>query len=283
MILVDYSAISIGAVVLNRMGTEERLLRHLILNNLRSYNKKYRDKYGEMVLCMDHSSWRKDVFPYYKASRKKSRDESKLDWDEIFQTLNNISNEIKDFMPYRVLHVSGAEGDDCIATMVHRTQEFGKHEPVMIIAADKDYIQLQRYPNVKQWSTNTKKAVKGDPDVWLHESIIKGQAKDGIPNIKSPSDFYVNGEGRQKPISQKFLGEVLENGRQCFTAEECNRYDENKMLLDFQCIPAELQERINSEYENYDIPQMSGVLNYLIKSRCANLTQSLEDFIPKKV
>ena len=281
MILIDYSAISIGAVVLNRMGTEERLLRHLILNNIRSYNKKYRDKYGEMVLCMDHSSWRKQVFPYYKASRKKSRDASSLDWDEIFVTLNKISTEIKEFMPYRVLHVEGAEGDDCIASMAMRTQEFGKHEPVMIIAADKDYIQLQRYSNVKQWSTNTKKMVTGNPNQWLHEAIIKGQAKDGIPNIKSPADFYMTEGGRQKSITAKFIDESYDEKK--LTDEERARFLENQKLIDFRMIPEDLRERINNEYENYEIPQMSGVLNYLIKSRCANLTQHLEDFSPGKV
>lgn len=281
MILVDYSAISIGAVVLNRMGTEENLLRHLILNNLRSYNKKYREKYGEMVLCMDHSSWRKQVFPYYKASRKKSRDESKMDWDDIFQTLNKISNEIKFHMPYRVLHVEGAEGDDCIATMVERTQEFGKHELVMIIAADKDYIQLQRYPNVKQWSTNTKKTVTGNPNQWLHEAIIKGQAKDGIPNIKSPADFYMTEGGRQKAITAKFIDSALSINN--LTKEEQERYIENSKLIDFRNIPNDLQQRINEEYENYSLPPVSGVLNYFIRSRCANLVQNLEDFSPGKV
>jgi 5'-3' exonuclease len=281
MILVDYSAISIGAVVLNRMGTEENLLRHLILNNLRSYNKKYREKYGEMVLCMDHSSWRKQVFPYYKASRKKSRDESKMDWDDIFQTLNKISNEIKFHMPYRVLHVEGAEGDDCIATMVERTQEFGKHELIMIIAADKDYIQLQRYPNVKQWSTNTKKTVTGNPNQWLHEAIIKGQAKDGIPNIKSPADFYMTEGGRQKAITAKFIDSALSINN--LTKEEQERYIENSKLIDFRNIPNDLQQRINEEYENYSLPPVSGVLNYFIRSRCANLVQNLEDFSPGKV
>jgi 5'-3' exonuclease len=281
MILVDYSAISIGAVVLNRMGTEENLLRHLILNNLRSYNKKYRDKYGEMILCMDHSSWRKQVFPYYKASRKKSRDKSKMDWDDIFQTLNKISNEIKFHMPYRVLHVEGAEGDDCIATMVERTQEFGKHEPVMIIAADKDYIQLQRYSNVKQWSTNTKKMVTGNANQWLHEAVIRGQAKDGIPNIKSPSDFYMTEGGRQKAITAKFIDSALSINN--LTKEEQERYIENSKLIDFRNIPNDLQQRINEEYENYSLPPVSGVLNYFIRSRCANLVQNLEDFTPGKV
>ena len=48
-------------------------------------------------------------------------------------------------MPYQMLKVSGAEADDIIATLVESTQEFGQHEPVLIISGDKDFIQLQRY------------------------------------------------------------------------------------------------------------------------------------------
>lgn len=278
MILVDFSAISIGTVVASRQGVDENLLRHMILNSLRTHNKKYRDKYGEMVLCMDHSSWRRDAFEYYKAARKKKRQESSMDWGAIFETLNVITDEIKNFMPYRVLHLEGAEGDDCIATMAMRTQEFGKHEPVMIIAADKDYIQLQRYPNVKQWSTITKKAVKGNPEEWLHEAIVRGQAKDGIPNVKSPSDFFMTEGGRQKSITAKFIEESV--ATETLDDETLRRYEENRMLIDFREIPSDLRDRINNQYESYEIPSMGGVLNYLIKSRCANLTQHLEDFKP---
>lgn len=278
MILIDFSAISIGTVVANRQGVDEKLLRHMILNSLRMYNKKYRDKYGEMVLCMDHSSWRKDAFPYYKAARKKKREESSMDWGAIFEILNKITSEIKEFMPYRVLHVAGAEGDDCIATMAMRTQEFGLHEPVMIIAADKDYIQLQRFSNVKQFSTITKKMVKGDANEWLHEAIIRGQAKDGIPNIKSPSDFFMTEGGRQKSITAKFIDEA--HDETTLDSETARRYAENRMLIDFREIPQSLRDSINTEYESQTVPQMGGVLNYLIKSRCANLTQHLEDFKP---
>ena len=182
MILVDYSAVSLGSFVSGHVGNDVNLLRHVILNSLRSYNLKHRKKYGEMVLCMDSSSWRKGVFEHYKFKRKEARAKDKHDWVEIFKTLNQISDEIKQFMPYRVLHVKGAEGDDCIASMVKRCQQFGQWEPCMIIAADKDYIQLQKYEGVKQWSTNTKKLVAGDPSQWLFESIAKGQAKDGVPN-----------------------------------------------------------------------------------------------------
>lgn len=267
-------------MVLNRLGTEERLLRHLILNNIRSYNKKYRDKYGEMILCMDHKSWRKDAFPHYKANRDTQRKESAIDWDDVWPRLNNIAEEVKSFLPYKVLHVPGAEGDDCIATMVKRTQQFGFEEPVMIIAADKDYIQLQKYPNVKQWSTVTKKMVKGDPEEWLWENVLKGQVKDGIPNIRMPADHLVNGTGKQKPITANFKLQAAELSG--LTTLEVDRLRENYTLMDFDQIPTEISDAIISDCENYDTPHVKGMMNYLIKKRCANLLDSINDFTPGK-
>ena len=279
MILVDYSAISIGTVVASHARTDENFLRHLILNNIRSINLKHRAKYGEMVLCMDHRSWRKDAFPNYKFKRgEKRKQDTKNDWTEIFAILNTLKEEFESYLPYRIVHVDGAEGDDVIATLTERTQEFGQFEDVMIIAADKDYIQLQRYPNVKQWSTITKKMVKGNPTEWLHEAIVRGQAKDGIPNVKSPSDFFMTEGGRQKSITAKFIEESV--ATETLDDETLRRYEENRMLIDFREIPSDLRDRINNQYESYEIPSMGGVLNYLIKSRCANLTQHLEDFKP---
>ena len=284
MILVDYSAVSIGAFVSGRVGADEKLLRHVILNNLRSYNLKHRSKYGEMILCMDSSSWRKDEFEWYKFRRKKSRDEDSTDWNnDIWPILNKISDEIKEYMPYRCIHVKGAEGDDCIAALTRRTQEFGKQEPVMIIASDKDYIQLQRYQNVKQWSTVTKKLVKADPHRWLVENIAKGQGKDGIPNIRTKDDFYTTEGGRQPPISKKLIDSILSEGPDKALDEHMlERWKQNEKILDFSQIPFMITSAILEEYDSYEIPPMRGVLNYLIKSGCGGLIDSINDFKPGK-
>ena len=50
--------------------------------------------------------------------KKTERGSSGLDWNLIFETLNNIRDEIRDNFPYKVLEVEGAEDDDCIATIV---------------------------------------------------------------------------------------------------------------------------------------------------------------------
>lgn len=92
MILLDFSGTmfrSISVDMKQNMGmkTDIEYLRHLILNSIRMYNRMFKDTYGEMIICFDYpgGSWRKDIFPYYKARRKKIRVDSGIDWTEIFQ------------------------------------------------------------------------------------------------------------------------------------------------------------------------------------------------------
>lgn len=174
MILIDFNGIAIGNVVVQRLSADENLIRHMILNSIRMYRQKFHKEYGEVVIVADGAgNWRKDAYPQYKASRKKSRDESSIDWDEMFRIINMVRDEIRDNFPYKVMHQYGCEADDVIAQIALETQEFGKHEPVMIVSADKDFIQLQKYDNIKQFSPMTKKYVKHDnPRLYMMEHIF---------------------------------------------------------------------------------------------------------------
>ena len=161
MIIVDYSQIALASIIVQRIDDPE-LIRHICLNTLRMYNKKYRDEYGQMVIACDGmNTWRRDYFPEYKANRKKGRDNDDThDWPTIFHTLHTVREEIKQNLPYKVIHIEGCEADDIIGTLVYRTQEFGQDEPVMIVSSDKDFIQLQKFKNVRQFSPMQKKLVK---------------------------------------------------------------------------------------------------------------------------
>jgi 5'-3' exonuclease len=126
---------------------EEDLLRHMILNSIRSYNMKFKDEYGEMIIaCDDRNFWRRDIFPYYKANRKKSREKSELNWTQIFDSLHKIRDELKAFFPYRVIQVDSAEADDIIGSLVMKYGD--TNEKILILSGDKDFVQLQRYNNV---------------------------------------------------------------------------------------------------------------------------------------
>jgi hypothetical protein len=283
MILLDYSQIALSNIIVQKLN-DEKMIRHMILNSIRMYNKKYRAEYGQMVICADGmNTWRKSFFPEYKAHRKKKRAEtdSTMDWNEVFRILNLVREELKDNFPYKVVHMEGAEADDIIGALVQNTQEFGNHEPVMIISSDKDFIQLHKYSNVKQFSPIQKKAVSDkNPRTYCFEHICRGDKGDGIPNILSPDNSFVD-EIRQSPMTQKKIAYWLENSdklQEVMTTEEFRNYQRNKKLIDLEEIPVDLSQTIINNFVEQKPAMRMKVLNYLIKNRLKNLVECAEEF-----
>ena len=286
MIIVDFNGIAISSIVTQKLEVQEDLIRHMILNSIRMYNKKYRAEFGQLVVACDSSTWRRDYFPEYKYKRRETRaedqaDESKMDWNEVFRILNMVLDEIRDNLPYKVVKVDKAEADDIIGTLVELTQEFGKHEPVMIISSDKDFVQLQKYSNVQQFSPMLKKEMKEkNPRNFLYEHIFKGDSGDGVPNVLSADNVFVKGE-RQKPVTAKKMEEWMsniENLQKVMDATTYRNFVRNKKLIDLSETPAELKEEIINTYENQTVAHKSRVLNYLIEKRCRMLIESVGDF-----
>ena len=277
MILLDYSQIALSNIIVQKMN-DEQMIRHMILNSIRMYNKKYRNDYGQMVICADGmNTWRKEFYPQYKASRKKGRDSSGLDWQEIFRVLNLVRDEIKENLPYKVLHMEGCEADDIIGALTYETQEFGKFEPVMIISSDKDFIQLQKFSNVKQYSPIQKKAVtEKHPRKYLFEHICRGDKGDGIPNILSPDNCFVD-EIRQTPLRQNLIDTWIDDAE--IMPEEIKRnFQRNTKLIDLNEIPQDIYNNIVNTYDGQKTAMKMKVLNYLIKKRCNNLIEVVEEF-----
>ena len=260
---------------------DENLVRHMVLNSLRMYRSRFYEEYGELVLCYDSKKyWRREYFPNYKSNRKKDREKSGLDWNLIFETLNNIRDEIRDNFPYKVLDVEGAEADDCIATVVdYISKTPTAFEKVLVLSGDKDFIQLQKHNFVKQFSPVLKKFVNGqDPHLYIREHILKGDRSDGIPNFLSADDTFVN-ELRQKPLAKKKIATWVDLDPSDFCTEEMLRnYQRNKTLIDLECIPSELKEKILISYLKPAIGERSKLLNYFIQKRLKTLTESIGEF-----
>lgn len=286
MILLDYSQVAISSILAFKSDIQKKsdndvkdLIRHVILSTIKSYKKKYGKQYGELVIACDgRNYWRKNVFQYYKAGRKKAREESDLDWDLIFTCLNEIREDLKLVFPYKVIRHEEAEADDVIAVLTESTQEFGKYEPVMIVSSDGDFKQLQKYDNVKQFNPMLKKQVTcSNPSAYLMEHIVKA-GDDGIPNILSPDDTFVTGT-RQKSVTAKRLEEFVKMGfLACKTEEERINFKRNKVLIDFSMIPEYIKDGILAEYEKKPTGDKNQVLNYLIKHRCRLLLNEVEEF-----
>lgn len=252
----------------------------MILNSIRMYRSKYKATYGEIVVCSDGgNNWRKQVYPQYKFKRATNREESKVDWKEIFRITNMVLDEIKDNFPYKVVHLDECEADDIIGVLVENTQEFGNNERVLIVSADKDFGQLQKYPNVAQYSPMKKKFIKEDnPRKQLLELILKGDQADGIPNVLSSDDSFTAGI-RQKPLRQKVIDQLFEDINS--QGEEVYRnYIRNKKLIDLSETPDRLREKIIYTYNNQDRwENRSKVMPYFISKRCRQLLEDIGEFI----
>ena len=277
MILVDMSQIMMASIMMQmhmskKSEPDEEMVRHMILNSLRMYRTRFLSEFGEMVLCYDSRHyWRRDYFPEYKHSRRKSRGTDDKNWDIIFNCLNTIKEEVKSNMPYNSIEVYGAEADDIIATLCSESSN-----EVMILSGDKDFIQLQKFPNVKQYSPITKKMINGmNPDDYLKEHVLKGDTSDGVPNVLSPDNTFVDGI-RQRPLSKKKIATMVEGD---FPNDEVKRnYQRNKKLIDLTCSPDELRSEILDTYKSAPVNDRSKILNYFIKQRLKTLTESIGEF-----
>ena len=280
MILIDLSQIMVASTMMS-MGKDQSevdidMVRHMILNSLRMYRSKYHPEYGELVLCCDgRHSWRKEHFPQYKAARKSNREADKRDWTQIFGCLDTIKSELKEFFPYKYLQIDTAEADDIIGVLARKAGT----EKVMIISGDKDFIQLQIYKNVKQYSPITKKLiVDKDPAKYLKEHIMKGDSSDGVPNILS-SDNCIVDKIRQKPLSKKKIESWIDQEPADFCNEEQLRnYHRNMKLIDLQFTPLDIVDQINQQFSEIPQGKRSGLLNYFIERKLNNLIQDIGEF-----
>jgi 5'-3' exonuclease len=283
MILCDYNQLAISCVMQHinsdpRAKIEDDLVRHVILNSLRSYIKQFKSQYGKVVVCCDSKKyWRREVFPFYKSHRKKNRDASSFDWVVIFDCLNKIRDELKENYIYPVLEIEGAEADDIIAVL---TARYSASESILILSSDKDFVQLQKYKNVNQYSSLLKRFIRtDDPHMFVKEHIIRGDRGDGIPNFLSPDNTFVAGE-RQKVINKKRLAEWITTSPDDFcTTESMKRgYKRNQMLVDLDYVPESIKDKIVEAFENAKPHSKMKFLDYLIENKLKSLIEIVDEF-----
>ena len=274
--LVDFSQIFIGSYMTASKFTsvDMDVIRPAVLNVLRIYRTKFVSEFGELILCCDdQKSWRKKIFPNYKASRKKTRAAAPIDWENLYECLNQLKEELIEWFPYKVLQVEYAEADDIIGILVNLVKD-----RTLILSSDKDFVQLHRF-NVRQYSPMQKKFVEGEPSEALHEKIIKGDVGDGVPNIMSDDNVFVDEGRRQKPITKKKVDAWFEIDPDMYCdAEMLRNYNRNKMLVDLDEVPESIRINITKQFETTAVGDRKRLLTYFINHRLKNLTESLSEF-----
>lgn len=285
MLLMDLSQVLIATMMV-QLGNhatgdvDENMFRHMAINSIRANKVKFGPEFGELVICVDSKTyWRKDAFPYYKANRKESRKESDLNWPKIFDAIAKVTSELEEFMPYKVVRSTDAEADDIIGTACHKYGAMlGNENPILILSGDKDFVQLQTYSNVKQFSPAQKRWITHtNPDEYLKEHVIRGDRGDGIPNALSADSTFVMKE-RQKVLSKKRFGMLMERDPEIMTGDVERNIARNQLLIDLSLTPQAIKDDILKQLEAPNEKDRSKILPYFMATRLRHLVEHLSEF-----
>lgn len=288
MILVDNSQIVLSSIFSQYPNPETmvvgndpiNLIRHITLNTYRHIKDKFGEEYGDLVICQDSNNyWRKDIFPHYKANRKKAREDNQEYWDVIYDAMKTIRTEVAENMPYKNIKIDRCEADDIIGVLA---KHYHTKESVLIVSNDKDFQQLLYYPNVKLYSPHKKTMVEcEDPTMFLFEQIVRGDSSDGVPNILSDEDTFLVDTKRQKPITAKRLAEFLNtipsdvsSNKQDFTVQAFKR---NQQLIDLAMIPETYEQEILKKYSE-PLLNTHKMFNYFVEHKLTHLMKDLTSF-----
>jgi len=303
MILIDYSQMVVAAAFAFPKDFEKGkdaakmidLLRHTVLNTLLSDKQKHSKQFGDIVLAVDDREyWRRDYFPQYKGARKKNREESKTDWKSIFSIGTQLREEFAETFPYKVIQVPKCEGDDIIAvltkyvpTEVTEASMFPCDDvrpEILIKSSDGDFAQLHKYKGVRQWNPIMKKFVAKAGKHDLLEKCMSGDTGDGVPNIRTHDNFFMEEGGRQAPITAKIKAAAIaqvEAGEEVHFGDAAmdRNYSRNRNLIDFDCIPQDIIDAIHDKYITTEaVHDKSKIFNYLVKNRCKLLVEHIARF-----
>lgn len=287
MILVDNSQIVLSSIFSQYPNPEVmvendpiNLIRHITLNTYRYLKDKFGEEYGDLVICQDSNNyWRKDIFPLYKANRKKAQQNNQEYWDIIYGAMAKIRHEVAENMPYKNIKVDRCEADDIIGVIA---KKYHTTESILIVSNDKDFQQLLYYPNVKLYSPHKKSMVTcEDPTMFLFEQIVRGDSSDGVPNILSDPDTFLVETKRQKPITAKRISEFLNNITIDIASGKSNpiieAYKRNQQLIDLAMVPLEYEQKI-VECFNSDTLNTHKMFNYFVEHKLSHLMKDITSF-----
>lgn len=294
MILVDLNQVMISNLMVHihssnshhEVGSgatvvDESMVRHMVLNSLRTYNKKFGQEFGELVICIDDKQyWRREVYPHYKAHRRRDREKSDVDWQVLFDAMHMIRAELKEHMPYKVVQVPRAEADDIIgAVCIDRGSILNAGEKLLVLSGDKDFGQLLRYGNVYQYAPVQKKMIAIDnAERFLREHILLGDRGDGIPNFLSEDDTFVANK-RQRPLSRTKLAEWVTMNPSDFCDDAMLRgYRRNEQLIDLSHIPTDVRNSILTALDDAKPAPRSKMFSYFVEKRLRKLTEAIAEF-----
>ncbi len=114
---------------------------------------------------------------------------------------------------------------------------------------------------------------------WNH--ILRRDSGDGIPNVLSDDDTFIEEGKSQSPLRQQKIDTWIENAdnlKDHMDETTYRNFQRNKKFIDLTDIPEHLQQLIINTYDEQSLAPKMKVLNYLIKKRCNQLIEVVEEF-----
>jgi 5'-3' exonuclease len=259
---------------------------HMIFNSARMLYKKFYP--ANIVFIMDSSSWRKKIFPSYKAHRKiaalnqpidvqEDLKEALLAFDDFIQFLSKSANCV-------VLKKDTCEADDIIATWINRFPE----DEHIIVSSDSDFVQLVKhnvsvYDGIRDIHIQLNGIVDKDGDIrefkinpqgklkilnvnknfipehnWAEKALflkcVRGDAGDNIPAAypgareKKILECFNNRHDKSFSWVNFMTQTVVDHNKNQSTVAEL--YKRNVELIDLNQLPNEITTIINEEIDD---------------------------------
>lgn len=193
--------------------------------------------------CKQSDIWRTQIYGNYKSGRNEEKNEEaniksffKMVYDEdLFKTAG-----AKEILEYNHL-----EADDCIAISAKYMDRKYDDINIYIITSDHDYIQISKdnihLYDLKYKSLLDSKKYCGCPEQQLFYKIIMGDKSDNISpvfkkcGVKTAEKYYLNPELFKAALIKENVSD---------------KYDFNKVLIDFNNIPNNLLTEFIYKYRN---------------------------------
>jgi 5'-3' exonuclease len=236
--------------------------RHLLMNSLMA--PIHKGDYDEIIIAYDNKNyWRNDIYPEYKAQRKKARDDSTIDFDAFFVEFDEFINEFMELYPvFKHVRVDRCEADDIIAVISKYHSGLGNN--VIIYTSDGDFKQLLKYKNITVYNPIKKKNMTSlNPDKELKIKCIMGDKGDNIFAIKNRCGIKTAEKILNDPnftlMMLDYYSENNENKESKLTEEELDmakKYELNQNLINFDNIPVYIKNNIMKEYESLTIEKI---------------------------
>lgn len=202
--------------------------------------KQWKTKLSQIVLCCDCSRekiWRHDYVKYYKDNRTTNNTFN----SNIFSKFYSFIEDNINILELHMIVQDNLEADDIVYLTKEKLKDNNYSNKLIIITNDNDYLQLidDNTEIINLSNKNIKDRSYGSPILDLKIKLIMGDKSDNILPIHK-------GIGEKIAIKLASLSE--EEFENYLIEKDCKeKYDNNKLLVDFSMIPVELIEFFNNK------------------------------------